>query len=171
MSRWLVLPVVLFVSLGIADGSRVNPRRVVNKIAAIVDDAVITKRDVDRRASSGRPPAELLEEMIDEHLLLAEADRRRVEVDRADIDAAVAEVAKQNNMTVTQIFEAAAQQGFTEAEYRAELKRQLLQLRAINSYLADSVAGGASPPADGMEGARKRLLADLRTRAFIEVKP
>jgi peptidyl-prolyl cis-trans isomerase SurA len=172
MSRWLALPVLLPLLLGVADAApMIAPRRVVNRIVAIVDDVAITKREVDRRASSGRPAAEILNDLVEEELLATEADRRRIEVDRAEVDAALAEVAKQNNLTVAQIFEAAKQQGFgSEADYRAELKRQLLQLRVINSHLADEITRGGSPPTDGLEGARKRLIAELRTRAFIEVR-
>lgn len=170
MFRWLALPVVAL-SLGVGHASRVAPQRVVNRIAAIVDHVVITKRDVERRASTGRPPTEILDGLIDDELLVAEAERRHIDVDRAEVDAALAEVAKQNNLTVAQIFEAAAQQGFGADAYRADLKRQLLRLRVVNIYAADETTRTGAPPAGGLEGVQKRLIAELRTRAYIEVKP
>jgi parvulin-like peptidyl-prolyl isomerase len=146
-------------------------RRVVNRIVAIVDYEVITQRDVDRRMVTGQPRTAIIEALVDSALLVAEADRRQLSVERAEIDEALNEIAKSNNVTVAQIFAEAAKHGFDEPTYRAEIRNQMLDIRVTGAYVADTVARGGAPPADGLDGARKRLLLELRASAFVEVRP
>lgn len=80
-------------------------------VAAIVNDEVISTYDVNQRASlllasSGieassdtldRARAQALRDLIDERLQLQEANERKVKVDPADVDRAIADIARQNN--------------------------------------------------------------------------
>jgi parvulin-like peptidyl-prolyl isomerase len=170
-------------------------RRIVNQIVAIVDQAVITKRDVEQRlAVAARsvlmaPPgnaaasrerdsrlatlrAAVLDELIAAELIAAEAGRRGVSVEPEDVDRTLAEVAQGNGLKTTQVLAAVAEQGMNEVMYRAELKREILASLVTLRWLGDETMGDASAPvtARELDAARERMVTTLRERAFVKVR-
>lgn len=75
---------------------------------------------------------ELLNFLIDEKLIRQIARESGIRVTDADVDNAIENLRLQNNLTEEQFREALDQQGFTEAQYRTDLKRQLLRLKVMN---------------------------------------
>ena len=75
---------------------------------------------------------ELLNFLIDEKLIRQIARESGIRVTDADVDNAIENLRLQNNLTEEQFREALDQQGFTETQYRTDLKRQLLRLKVMN---------------------------------------
>lgn len=85
-----------------------------NGIAVVVNDDVVTNADLNKRvqlvmASSGLPNSkeirqkltrQVLDNLINEKLMLQEAKKYGLEVDKKEIDSGFEQIAKQNNMSV-----------------------------------------------------------------------
>lgn len=123
---------------------------VVERVVATVNDDAIFLSDLRTRAVPFLPQIaeartetermarlkelyeELLTFLIDEKLIRQIAKESGIRVTDADVDNAIENLRLQNNMTEEQFEQALAQQGFTEAQYRSDLKRQLLRLKVMN---------------------------------------
>jgi peptidyl-prolyl cis-trans isomerase SurA len=134
-------------------GKRVTVERVV----AVVNNSIIMRSELDARllpvvaeADSIADPKErarridkltgqVLEEMVNEQLIVEAADAARIEVEADDINATLDDIKKQNNLDDPGLTQALAQQGYTLAGYRADLRRQLLRVRAINTLVRPKV--------------------------------
>ena len=121
---------------------------VVERIVAVVGERPILLSDVQRRArpfrvrmmASGANPQqmqqaevqmqkELLQRLIDERLEELAAEKAKVSISREEVDAAIGNVATNARLTVADLLREAATQGLAEADYREELRRQLLEGR------------------------------------------
>ena len=74
----------------------------------------------------------LLERMVDEELLARAAQRAHITVTDREVDDGLTRVAQQNNVTVERVLEEAKASGLSEADYRDELRRQILEARVLN---------------------------------------
>jgi len=82
---------------------------------------------------------ELLTFLIDEKLIRQLAESSGIRVTDADVDNAIENLRLQNNMTEEQFAEALAAQGLGKAQYRKELKRQLVRLKVMNERVRSRV--------------------------------
>jgi peptidyl-prolyl cis-trans isomerase SurA len=82
---------------------------------------------------------ELLTFLIDEKLIRQLARESGIRVTDADVDNAIENLRLQNNLTEEQFAQALEQQGFTETQYRTDLKRQLLRLKVMNQRVRSRV--------------------------------
>lgn len=113
-------------------------------IVAVVNSEPITnqevqsrlRRAVDQLDRSGAPvpPRQQLREQVLESLILEKAQVQlatelNIRVDNAALDDAERTVARQNQLTVTQMHEQIKAQGLDLAEFRANLRKQLLLQR------------------------------------------
>ena len=115
-----------------------------DRVVAIVNDGVVLNSDLDAQvvAVTERlheqklelPPQNVLRQQVLERLVLQEiqvqhASKAGVKVSDENVNAALQDVAKRNNMTLTQLPEALAKQGVDYAAYREEIRREItLQL-------------------------------------------
>lgn len=132
-------------------------RVLIERVVAIVNNAIIMRTELDVRllpviaeAESIADPKErtrrldkltssVLEEMINEQLIVEAAEAARIEVEADDINATLDDIKKQNSLDDAGLAQALAQQGYTLAGYRADLRKQLLRLRAINQMVRPKV--------------------------------
>jgi peptidyl-prolyl cis-trans isomerase SurA len=146
-------------SLGVVVGlcSQSAQARVVEKIAAVVDNNVILASEVEEKATpmmvevshitdmskrAARAAAlrrEVLERLIDDELISGQAAELRLTVTPEQVDASIAEIKRQNNIDDKQLQDALRGQGMTMATYRADLKKQLLRFRVINIAVGSKV--------------------------------
>jgi peptidyl-prolyl cis-trans isomerase SurA len=82
---------------------------------------------------------ELLTLLIDEKLIRQIASQSGVRVTDADVDLAVENLRTQNNLTEEQFKEALDAQGFSEEQYRQDLKKQLIRLKVMNERVRSRV--------------------------------
>jgi len=130
---------------------------VVERVVATVNDDAVFLSDLRARAVPFLPQIaeartetermarlkdlyeELLNFLIDEKLIQQLARESGIRVTDADIDSAVENLRLQNNLTEEQFQQALDQQGFTRAQYRTDLKRQLLRLKVMNQRVRSRV--------------------------------
>lgn len=130
---------------------------VIERVVATVNEEAIFLSDLRRRAtpfleqvmSQPTPEArmaalrqlysELLDRLIDEELFQQAARRMQVRVTTSDVQRAVENVMRQNGLTEQEFWEAVEAQGYTEAQYRSDLRRQLLRLKVLNQRVRGRV--------------------------------
>ncbi|MEE2829391.1 MAG: peptidylprolyl isomerase, partial [Myxococcota bacterium] len=81
----------------------------------------------------------LLDSLIANELMEQAMDRADLTVADRDLEAAIADVAKQNGITVERLFLEIAKQGMDEESYRAEMRKQLRQYQFMNLEIRSRV--------------------------------
>lgn len=130
---------------------------VIERVVATVNNEAVFLSDLRKRAVPFLPQVaeaetepermsrlkdlyqELLNYLIDEQLIRQLATSSGIRVTDADVDSAIENLRLQNNMTEEQFQEALDTQGFTEAQYRKDLKRQLIRLKVVNERVRSRV--------------------------------
>lgn len=130
---------------------------VLDRVVAVVNDAVILQSELDSRVSPllaglenisdarererrrDKLRAQMLDDMIAEELVVQAAREAKLDVDAKEITAALDEIKRQNGLDDAQLQSALAQQGYTMQGYRKEVERQLLHLRAVNMLVRPRV--------------------------------
>jgi peptidyl-prolyl cis-trans isomerase SurA len=124
----------------------------IDSIVALVDEDIILRSEldlaiggiVDRIKASGEamPPMDLLENQVLERLIIRELQVQRalqtgIRVSDADIDAALLQLAQQNNITLQQMRQVIEADGEDFAEFRRNIGEELLtdrlRQRIVNS--------------------------------------
>lgn len=112
-----------------------------DQIVAVVNDGVITQTEVDAAyqrakkqiAKSGKPVPnasllknEILNQLIYRKLQFQLATRGGLKVSNKQVDTAIKSIAKQHKITAKQLRKKVESRNFTYAQYRKEVKRQIL---------------------------------------------
>lgn len=129
---------------------------VVDRIVAIVNESVVTLSELnaatavalDKIAPDAKRDAKgivelkdkVLEGMIEQKLVKQAADSAGIEISEREIDNAVEDVKKQNEMTTDALMLALAQNGLTYREYREQLKEQIRQVKFISKEFRSKIA-------------------------------
>ena len=127
---------------------------VVERVVAVIGDRAILLSDLKSRAQpflvqvtqTVQPGAQrsaaisqvykgVLDKIVDEELEERAAIQAKITITSKEIDEAIGRVAAQNQMTTQKLLAEAARTGVTEAQYRDELRRQLLQAKLVNVRL------------------------------------
>lgn len=132
-------------------------KAVVERVVAVVNDSIILQSELEARMVPVRGEAmqiadakererrlaklttQVLDEMVNEELIVQAADAAKVEVDSSEVQAAMDEIKQNNNLDDAGLQQVLSQQGFTMANYKQDLRRQLLRLRAVNQLVAPKV--------------------------------
>lgn len=130
---------------------------VVERVVAVVNNAIIMQSELDARmlpmlaeTENIADPKErarrrhkltgqVLEEMVSEQLIVEAAEGAKIEVEADDVNATIEDIKKQNNLDDDGLAKALAQQGYSLSSYRADLRKQILRLRAINQLVRPKV--------------------------------
>jgi peptidyl-prolyl cis-trans isomerase SurA len=113
-----------------------------------------------RNAALSQLYRQLVERLVDEELQGREAVRANITVTPEEIQSALERVAKQNDVSVEQLFEEAQKNGLGVAEYRQEIRRQLLDAKMLNLRIQGRMRIGE----DDMRNAYKRFAQDERKK-------
>jgi peptidyl-prolyl cis-trans isomerase SurA len=131
---------------------------VVDRVVGVVNDAIILSSELDvrllpllgdvegidnveeRRRRLDKLRGQMLDEMINEELIVQAATAARIEVDAADVNAALDEIKKQNELDDQEFARALAAQGYTLGAYKTDLRRQLIRLKAVNQLVRSRVS-------------------------------
>ena len=134
-------------------GQKVSLERVV----AIVNDAIILQSELDARLTPVRAEAEqiqdpgerkrrlaklasqVLDEMVNEELIVQAAEGAKIDVESSEVQAALDEIKQQNNLDDAGLAQALGAQGYTLQNYKADLRRQLMRLRAVNTIVQPKI--------------------------------
>lgn len=133
-------------------------KTIVERVAAVVNETVILESEVAQAAAPQLGQLEeiedlrqrqrqfqailreALETMVNDELILQAAEEAKLEVTDDEIDKAMNEVKRNNKLTDKQLEQALAAQGYTVAEYRRDVRKQILRLRAQNVLVRPRVA-------------------------------
>ena len=138
MKRHFHIIAILLLAPGLAMATKT-----VSRIAAVVNSEIITTRQLDQevaeRVKSGNIPAsqmsdlrpQVLSELIEKTLLVQRADELGITVAEDEIDAAIDEVLKQNQLTREQLIEALQSEGMAFEKYRENLRQQILRYKLV----------------------------------------
>lgn len=125
-----------------------------DRIIAVADQEIVLASELRREVKGiqtqlmrqGQPLPDLdqlrrqvLERLVMQRLQLAHAERAGITVDDATLDAAVQRIAAQNNMTLTQLRSALAQQGIDFAEFRTDLREKITISRLHQAIVQQEV--------------------------------
>jgi len=141
---WMVLGLA---ALAVQGSARAQTRELatqgelLDRVVAIVNDGVVLNSDLDAQLDSVSarlrqqklelPPQNVLRQQVLERLVLQEIQLQRanhagVKISDEMLNAALQDVAKRNNLTLTQLPDALKQQGVDYAEYREEIRREMM---------------------------------------------
>jgi peptidyl-prolyl cis-trans isomerase SurA len=143
-SIWLVLGIT---ALGVQGHAWAQTRELatqgelLDRVVAIVNDGVVLNSDLDAQvgAVSERlrqqhlelPPQNVLRQQVLERLVVQElqlqhANHAGIKVTDEMVNSALTDVAKRNNLTLSQLPDALAQQGIDYASYREDLRKEIM---------------------------------------------
>ena len=81
----------------------------------------------------------VLRQLVDEQLIEQTARKMSISVTSLDVDQAIENVRRQNSLTAEQFWQAVQAQGFTEKQYREDVRKQLLRLKVVNQRVRSRV--------------------------------
>ncbi|MFO0614508.1 MAG: peptidylprolyl isomerase [Polyangiaceae bacterium] len=125
---------------------------IVEKVVAVVGDNAILLSDLQARgepflrqivkalpegpqraAAQSQMNRDLLEKMIEEELETQAAERAKIVVSTDDLDKALQNIADQQGMSLATLFDLTERKtGMTETQYRAEIRRQIVEGKLLN---------------------------------------
>jgi peptidyl-prolyl cis-trans isomerase SurA len=128
----------------------------VDRVAAVVNSDIVTLTEVEARAAPelaglrGAPAekrAELREQilkraldaLIGEKLMEAQIRELNIEVTDSEIDLAIEDVKKQNNISSEQFEQLLAQEGYTMSTYRTFMRKHLARMKLVNLKVRSKV--------------------------------
>jgi len=125
-------------------------------IAAIVNDSVISKYDLDQRvrlvvATSGLQPTpenierireQVLRSLVDEKLQVQEAARLELKIDDEEVDESISNIAQRASMTFEELIEYLEETGVNEAALRTQITADVAWNRVISARFAPLVKIG-----------------------------
>ncbi len=131
---------------------------VIDRIMAVVNSDIITLYDLNRafkpyedniKALNYAPEKErqtlfqvrkdLLDQLIDGKLADQEIERAQITVSEGDIDKTIERMKEARSLTDEQLREGLARQGMTMAEYRKEMKEQILRTKLVNREVKSKI--------------------------------
>lgn len=140
------------------------PAQVIDGIAAIVNDEVITTYDLDKeylmiqREQEKLPASEkmglktaALNRLVDKKLIDQKVRELDIKVLDDEVKLAIEDVKKQNNMTQDALVKALAAQGMTFEQYQTQLKDQLQRLRLMSQEVRSKIQVGEQEVRDYYE--------------------
>ncbi len=129
-----------------------SPGNALDAIVAVVNDDVITRRELDegivaverqmRQRKVPIPPRPVLENQVLERMILVQlqvraAERAGIAVDDATLNAAIETLAQRNNMSLTQMRQTVEKDGVSYAKFRDDVRREIMGAR-LRQKLVDS---------------------------------
>ena len=155
--------------------------QIVQGIAAVVNDDIVSTQELAERvrlarASTGLPDdpntqrlltQQALRTLIDEKLQAQEAKRLNISVADAEVDAAIANIAERNNLSTEQLSTFLAERGTDIASLRAQLRNQIAWLKVIGREVRPKVVVTegqidlANRVAQPTAGERELLLSEI----------
>ncbi len=129
---------------------------VVDRVIAVVNDGIITLSELNAATASALdklPAGEkkdadkaaqlrvaMLDSLVEQKLVKQAADKAGIEISEREIDNAVDDVMKRNNLTKDTLLLALANSGLTHREYREQLKEQIRQVKFINKEFRSKIS-------------------------------
>jgi peptidyl-prolyl cis-trans isomerase SurA len=131
--------------------------KVIERVVAVVNEEIVLDTELEQWAvPQMRGPTDLetpegrkafdelkrksLDQLIDGRLVMQQAAELKLSVGPDEVDRAMEEVKHQNKLDDATFQEALKQQGFSPESYRKNLKRQILELKVLNTAVRSRVS-------------------------------
>ncbi|MBI2375981.1 MAG: peptidylprolyl isomerase [Deltaproteobacteria bacterium] len=125
-------------------------RTLVDRVVAVVDDDVITYSELDSaaRALISNPDdtakndqirKDVLDQLIADRLLEAQLREAKIDVSEEDVERAIDDIARQNQLSRVELEEAVRSRGMSLSQYRHDLEKQLERLKLIDLKVRSKV--------------------------------
>lgn len=126
-----------------------------DRIAAVVDEEIILRSELDRAVANIRsqyagrseqlPPDNILERQVLERLILiklqsARATSTGVKISDEEVDGTIQNIARQNRVSVDQMREQLARDGIAFSEFRASVREELLVQRLRQRFAQSRIS-------------------------------
>jgi peptidyl-prolyl cis-trans isomerase SurA len=160
MSRRLLSVVLMTAALATSAAPRgalaqapAGRKVVVDRVVAVVNEAIIMQSELDARMAplraetqaiadpkerarrTSKLTSQVLSEMVNDELIVQAAADAKIDVEPGEVTAAIDEIKRENKIDDAGLQQVLAQQGFTMASYKADLRKQILRLRASNQLV------------------------------------
>jgi peptidyl-prolyl cis-trans isomerase SurA len=109
------------------------------RAAPFLEQIVAGADEKERSARIKRLYEQLLKELVDDQLIEQTARKMNITVSSTEVEQAIDNVRKQNSLDEARFWEAVKGQGFTEKQYRADVRKQLLRLKVTNQRVRSRV--------------------------------
>jgi peptidyl-prolyl cis-trans isomerase SurA len=155
--------------------------KMINAIAAIVNDEIITLYEVNREAEMAIREAEkkstlddaarsqirstVLDRLVEKKLVEQKIKELNIKVSEEEIRQSIEDVKKQNNMTQEALVSALANQGLSFDQYRVQLQEQLEKLKLVSMEVRAKIQVGESEMREYYEANRAKYTEDETFRA------
>src|SRR5437667_5146271 len=142
-------------ALGVAVVVPASAARVVERVVAVINDDIILETELEQFAAPlyrGPDPdtpdgkkqwddtkRKALETLIDGKLVQQQAAELKLTVTTEEVDRAVTQVKEQNKLDDATFSEALKSQGFTLEGYRKTLRKQILEMKVVNTAVRSRV--------------------------------
>ena len=131
MPKWLSVVLLLWVAPAFAS--------VVDRVAAVVDDYVVTRGEVDDYlmfhneiiGDARVDRTQALEALIEKALLEREAERRGLTPTDAELESAVADIRARNQMSEEQFHQVLTRQGMEFDAYVGQVRDQMVKMKVL----------------------------------------
>ncbi len=131
---------------------------VIDRVVAIVNDDIITLSELEERAAQilkqlsreqanaaglatqkNELLAQVLPQLIDEHLAQEEIKKLHIEVSDQEVDDYIERFAQMNNLSVSALKKRMTAEGLDEKLYRAEMRKQIERHKLVNSQVRSKI--------------------------------
>lgn len=130
---------------------------VVDRVAAVINDTIIMQSELDARMlplrgelrqisdpkerarRSAKLQSQVLGEMVNDELIVQAAQEAKIDIEPGEVNAAIDEIKRENKLDDAGLAQVLAQQGFSLASYKNDLRKQILRLRATNQLVRPRV--------------------------------
>jgi peptidyl-prolyl cis-trans isomerase SurA len=154
LAALFLVPLLLLAPAATLRAQALIPHDPLDRVIAVVEDDVILKSELDRAVGNiltqyqGKgtqlPPREILERQVLERLVMirlqiARASGTGIRVSDAEVDQAIASMARSNNMDLTQLRASLARDGYGFDEFRSTMRDELTVQRLRQRFVQSRV--------------------------------
>ncbi|CCG40273.1 Parvulin-like peptidyl-prolyl isomerase [Magnetospirillum molischianum DSM 120] len=143
----------------------------VDRIAAVVNDDIISIRDLDARVRlalvvSNLPDSlenrrrllpQVMRKMIDEHLQMQEAARVKIQVSSEELNRAIASIERQNRMKPGELLAQLGNAGVDTDAVREQIRADIAWMRVVGRLLQPTVRVGEEEITERLENIRQQI--------------
>ncbi|MFH1654370.1 MAG: peptidylprolyl isomerase [Pseudomonadota bacterium] len=141
-----ILSAIFTAALLVATDAECNKAKqkynVVDKIAAVVNDDIITQSEVDETVSQNKKVTqrEALEKLIDEKLLKQAVEKSDVAVKDDELQNTIANIMRRQGISFEQMKEELRQKGLSYEEYKDQIREEIKSVKFVQERISPLVS-------------------------------
>ncbi|MBK8010369.1 MAG: peptidylprolyl isomerase [Deltaproteobacteria bacterium] len=170
-----VLP--LFFAIAATTPATKPSRVLLDRIVAVVNDDVILASELESAAAPFRADddspqkakaldKDILEQLIYERLLGQQIKEAKIDASDEEVDRAIEDILKQNNITLDDLKAAVKARGRTMGQYKEDIKSQLVRLKIVDMKVRSKVSISDAE----IEAEFTRRFGDEKPEALLQIR-